>query len=176
MVLPHYGVLMLDRQAWYPVKNVAKKNSIYILALFPGVGCWNFIVKGSCLVLLSPIMARGILLLGRTGSPLFPLLKVVVLRYFPPLDLWQPGVGHIDVQWGLRHPDSEDSPAHILRGTIFDVNLSGQSTSTFRPINIDRGAGGCHLKIDILSEQQSNDITHQRKFHFNGSNKGQFQL
>ena len=157
MILFHCGIskCQIDKPD-SQLRMWQKKNSIYILALFPGVGCWNFIVKGSCLVLLSPIVARGILLLG-TGSPLFPLLKVVVLRYFPPLDLWQPGVGQIDVQWGLRHPDSENSPAHILRGTIFDVNLSGQSTSTFRPINIDRGAGGCHLKIDILSEH-CNDI------------------
>ena len=113
-------------------------KTIYILALFPTGSL--FTLKSSCLVLLSPASDGGVL------SHHIPLLKVVVLRNFPPLDLGEASIVQIDVQWRLWHPYGEDSSAHILWRAIFDVNLSGQSPSAFRPINVDGGAGGCHLK------------------------------
>ena len=56
----------------------------------------------------------------------FLMLKVLRLRRrdFPPLNLRKAWIFHIDVQWCFWHPDGEDGFSHILRRTIFDVNLS----------------------------------------------------
>ena len=130
--MKHAMVLEPDKKHCVVWRNVSSSQkihlkTIYILALFPTGSSLFTTLKSSCLVLFSPLVL----------SPIFPFLKIVVLWNFPPLDLGESSIVQIDVQWRLWHPYSEHSPTHILWGTIFDVNLSGQSTSAFGPINVD---------------------------------------
>ena len=97
---------------WWNVRSFQKIHlkTIYILALFPTGSSLFTTLKSSCLVLFSPLVL----------SPIFPFLKIVVLRNFPPLDLGESSIVQIDVQWRFWHPYGEHSPTHVLRGIIFN--------------------------------------------------------
>lgn len=68
---------------------------------------------------------------------------MIVIGYFPALDLGQTEIGYVDLQGEFRHPDNEFGHAHI--GAILDNDRGIRRAALLRAIHIDRAAGGGNL-------------------------------
>lgn len=64
---------------------------------------------------------------------------MIVIGYFPALDLGQTKIGYVDFKWKFRHPDNELGHAHI--GAIFNNDGGIRRATLLGTIDIDGAAG-----------------------------------